>query len=239
VEGTIVRAPGDDAALSAAQRRAVSFALIDVLAALHALDPAEVGLADLGRAHGYLARQVARWTTQYAGSRTRDLPDLDALAGGLADRVPATTASGLLHGDFRLDNAILDLDGATPRIAAVLDWEMATIGDLDADLTLCALYWRLGAVAADAGVPAATAVVPGAGYPDADELVGHYAAAGARPIGDLGWYDAFAAFKLAVILEGVHHRYLQNATVGAGFETIGALVPPLAALGRARLAEGR
>jgi aminoglycoside phosphotransferase (APT) family kinase protein len=238
VDGTVVRAPGDDAALSPEQRRTVSMALIDVLAALHALDPAEVGLADLGRPDGYLARQVARWTTQYAGSRTRALPDLDALAAGLADRVPGTAASGLLHGDFRLDNAILDLDGATPRIAAVLDWEMATVGDLDADLTLCTLYWRLGAIAADAGVPAATAVVPGAGYPDAAELVEHYARVGGRRIGDLGWYDAFAAFKLAVILEGVHRRYLQGATVGAGFDSIGVLVPPLAALGRTRLAEG-
>ena len=112
---------------------------------------------------------------------------------------------------------------------------MATIGDLDADLTLCTLYWRLGGIAAEAGVPAATAVVPGAGYPEPDELVEHYARVGGRRIGDLGWYDAFAAFKLAVILEGVHHRYLQGATVGAGFESIGALVPPLAALGRARL----
>jgi aminoglycoside phosphotransferase (APT) family kinase protein len=236
VDGTVVRAPGDDAALSPEQRRTVSMELIDVLAALHALDPAEVGLADLGRPDGYLARQVARWTTQYAGSRTRDLPDLDALAAGLADRVPGTAASGLLHGDFRLDNAILDLTGDRPRIAAVLDWEMATIGDLDADLTLCTLYWRLGTIAADAGVPAATAVVPGAGYPDADELVEHYASVSGRRIGDLGWYDAFAAFKLAVILEGVHRRYLQGATVGAGFESIGSLVAPLAALGRARLA---
>ncbi len=238
VAGTVIRAPGDDAALSPAQRRSVSFALVDVLVALHALDPAEVGLADLGRPEGYLARQVARWTTQYAGSRTRELPDLDALAAALADRVPPTAASGLLHGDFRLDNAILDLGGPEPRIAAVLDWEMATVGDLDADLTLCTLYWRLGTIAAEAGVPAATAVVPSAGYPDADELVEHYARAGGRPIADLGWYDAFAAFKLAVILEGVHHRYLQGATVGAGFESIGALVPPLAALGRTRLAEG-
>ena len=238
VDGTVVRAPGDDAALSPEQRRSVSFALVDVLVALHALDPAEVGLADLGRPDGYLARQVARWTTQYAGSRTRELPDLDALATGLAGRVPATVATGLLHGDFRLDNAVLALDGEEPRIAAVLDWEMATIGDLDADLTLCTLYWRLGTIAADAGVPAATAVVPGAGYPDAAELVEHYARAGGRRIGDLGWYDAFAAFKLAVILEGVHRRYLQGATVGAGFDSIGALVPPLAALGRTRLAEG-
>jgi aminoglycoside phosphotransferase (APT) family kinase protein len=236
VAGTVIRAPGDDVALSPAQRRTVSFALVDVLVALHALDPGEVGLGDLGRPDGYLARQVARWTTQYAGSRTRDLPDLDALAARLADRVPATAASGLLHGDFRLDNAILDLAGGEPRIAAVLDWEMATIGDLDADLTLCTLYWRLGTIAADAGVAAATAVVPDAGYPDVDELVEHYAAASGRRIGDLGWYDAFAAFKLAVILEGVHRRYLQGATVGAGFDSVGALVPPLAALGRARLA---
>jgi len=237
VEGTVVRAPGDDAALSAEQRRRVSFALVDVLAALHAVDPAAVGLADLGRPDGYLGRQVGRWATQYAGSRTRDLPDLDELAAGLADSVPVTSASGLLHGDFRLDNVILDLGGEAPRIAAVLDWEMATIGDLDADLTLCTLYWRLGTIAAEAGVPAATAVVPGAGYPDAALLVEHYARVSGRRIGDLGWYDAFAAFKLAVILEGVHHRYLQGGTVGPGFESIGALVPPLAALGRARLRE--
>jgi aminoglycoside phosphotransferase (APT) family kinase protein len=236
VAGTVVRVPGDDAALDPGERRSVAFALVEVLAALHALDPAEVGLADLGRPDGYLARQVARWTTQYAGSRTRDLPDLDALGRRLAGHVPETAASGLLHGDFRLDNAILAPAASGGwRIAAVLDWEMATIGDLLADLTLCTLYWRLGAIAADAGVPAATAVVPRAGYPGADELVEHYARLAGRPIGDLGWYDAFAAFKLAVILEGVHRRYLGGATIGAGFETIGALVAPLAALGLARL----
>ena len=110
--------------------------------------------ATLGRPEGYLARQVARWTTQYAGSRTRDLPDLDALAAALAEGVPATAASGLLHGDFRLDNAILTPDGAGgASIAAVLDWEMATIGDVLADLTLCTLYWRIGAIAAEAGAP--------------------------------------------------------------------------------------
>jgi len=233
VDGLVLRAPGDDADLDADARRSVSFALVDVLAALHGLDPASVGLEGLGRPDGYLGRQVARWTTQYAGSRTRELPDLDALAARLAERIPETVASGLLHGDFRLDNAILAPDG--DGIRAVLDWEMATIGDVLADLTLCTLYWRIGAIAAEAGAPFATAVVPGAGYPDADELVEHYATATGTPIGDLGWYDAFAAFKLAVILEGVHARYLQGATVGAGFESIGALVPLLAAHGRSRL----
>ncbi|HEY8319361.1 MAG TPA: phosphotransferase family protein [Amnibacterium sp.] len=238
VDGLVVRSPGDDAALDAPGRRAVAFALIDVLAALHTLDPDAVGLGTLGRPEGYLARQVARWTTQYAGSRTRELPDLDALASALAERVPPTAASGLLHGDFRLDNAILTPDGAGgASIAAVLDWEMATIGDVLADLTLCTLYWRIGAIAAEAGAPFATAVVPGAGYPDADELVEHYVRVTGAAVADLGWYDAFAAFKLAVILEGVHARYLQGATVGAGFESIGTLVPLLAAHGRTRFAD--
>lgn len=240
VDGLVVRSAGDDEALSPAGRRAIAFALVDVLAALHGLDPASVGLQDLGRPAGYLARQVARWTTQYAGSRTRDLPDLDALAAGLAERIPETRVSGLLHGDFRLDNAILEPDGdGGARIAAVLDWEMATIGDVLADLTLCTLYWRVGAIAADAGTPFTSAVVPGAGYPSAEELVEHYVDRTGTPADDLGWYDAFAAFKLAVILEGVHARYLQGATVGAGFESIGALVPPLAAIGRSRLVEAR
>ncbi|MGN6741759.1 MAG: phosphotransferase family protein [Amnibacterium sp.] len=240
VAGLVVRAPGDDASLSPEGRRAVAFRLIDVLAALHGLEPESVGLGDLGRPDGYLARQVARWTTQYAGSRTRELPDLDALAHGLAEHVPATLRSGLLHGDFRLDNAILEPDGAGgATVAAVLDWEMATIGDVLADLTLCTLYWRIGTVAAEAGVPFASAIVPGAGYPEAEELVEHYARATGAVVPELGWYDAFAAFKLAVILEGVHARYLQGATVGAGFESIGALVAPLAATGRARLAQVR
>ena len=116
-----------------AQRTAIADGLIDVLADLHAVDVAEVGLSDFGRPEGFMARQVRRWTTQWEATRDRERPGLDALAARLAETVPATQRTGIVHGDYRLDNCLLD-PGQPGRIRAVLDWEMSTLGDPLADL---------------------------------------------------------------------------------------------------------
>jgi len=234
VDGEVIVSSVPPALDEPSERRRIGEQLIDALVEIHAVDWSAVGLEGFGKPTGYLQRQLRRFGGLWELNKTREIPAVERVAGWLAEHLPSSGPATVVHGDYRLGNTMFAAD-APARLTAVLDWEMATIGDVLADLTLCTLYWRIGAIAAEAGAPFATAVVPGAGYPDADELVEHYATATGTPIGDLGWYDAFAAFKLAVILEGVHARYLQGATVGAGFESIGALVPLLAAHGRSRL----
>ncbi|GAA1741330.1 phosphotransferase family protein [Luedemannella helvata] len=205
--------------------------IVRTLADLHRIDPAEVGLAGFGRPDGYNERQVRTWTRQLAASRSRDLPGADELAARLAQTVPATSAAAVVHGDFRVDNVIF----AGERIAAVLDWEMSTLGDPLADVALMLTYATHPAPAPDGGPDRAPSDAPG--YPDVATMVAHYAERSGRDVGNLRWYRAFAAFKLAAILEGVHYRYTRGLTVGEGFETIGARVVPLITQGR-RILEG-
>ncbi|MGV9194006.1 phosphotransferase family protein [Microbacterium sp. MC2] len=209
--------------------RALSFDLITTLADLHAVDPASVGLADFGRPAGYLARQLSTWRRQLDASRSRATPLLDRLQDRLGDGMPETRRSGIVHGDYRVDNALVD--GPEPHLTAILDWEMATLGDPLVDLGMFALYWEIGQVAADFAGVVPSPVDPAAGYPDFDELADAYAGHAGVALPDLSWYRAFAAYKLAVILEGIHFRYQAGDTVGDGFDTMGALVEPLARQG--------
>ena len=231
VEGEALRDPAQNAGWSPAELRALSLELAELLAELHTLDPASVGLGDLGRPDGYLDRQLRRWGRQYDGSRSRGLPALDALQERLREHVPATVRTGLVHGDYRLDNALVSRAGG---VHAVLDWEMATLGDTAVDLGMLGLYWDIRRIAPPDGLTA-SAVDPAAGYPEFAELADAYAARSGSAVPDLSWYRAFAAYKLAVILEGVHFRYRAGETVGEGFDAIGALVLPLADEGLARL----
>jgi aminoglycoside phosphotransferase (APT) family kinase protein len=140
VEGVIYRTTDDLVRLDGDGARRLGHAFLDSLAALHVVDPATVGLADFGRPDGYLARQVGRWTKQLASSRSREVPGFDDLAARLAEDVPATQRASIVHGDYRLDNAIVSADDPG-HLQAVLDWEMATLGDPLADLALFNLYW--------------------------------------------------------------------------------------------------
>jgi aminoglycoside phosphotransferase (APT) family kinase protein len=238
VDGQVLSSPAANAPYSPAQLRTLSLDLVATLAELHSLDPATVGLEDFGRAAGYLERQVRRWGDQYDKSRSRELPELDALQAALRDNVPTTVSSSLVHGDFRLDNAIVRMDAdGRPRIAAILDWEMATIGDSFTDLGLLGLYWDIRGISAHSAAVAASAVDPTAGYPSFAELLDAYAGARGTPVPELSWYLAFAAYKLAIILEGIHLRFRAGETVGPGFDTIGGLVTPLAQAGLRSLAE--
>jgi aminoglycoside phosphotransferase (APT) family kinase protein len=236
VPGRVLSSRADNAEYTPAQLRELSLDLVRTLAYLHTVSPREVGLEDFGRPDGFVTRQVERWGKQYDGSRNRDLPELDALQTELHAGIPETRRSSILHGDFRLDNALVrDLSGA-PRISAILDWEMATLGDSLTDLGLLGLYWNIDGID---GVPAGavpTAVSQADGYPSFDELVDEYSAVTGFAVPDLPWYLALAAFKLAVILEGIHYRYRAGQTVGAGFDQIGQLVTPLARAGRRYLA---
>jgi aminoglycoside phosphotransferase (APT) family kinase protein len=229
--GIVVSRPRDNAAFTREGIQALSVELIHHLADLHAVDPAPVGLADFGRPDGYLARQLSTWRRQLDASRSRELPKLDALQAELAAQVPSTTRSGVVHGDYRLDNALVVGTGDEPHISAILDWEMATLGDPYVDLGIFALYWEIAGLPGSFAGVVPSAVDPGAGYPSFDELLEAYAARAGSAVPALGWYRAFAAYKLAVILEGIHFRYLAGETVGEGFEHLGDLVEPLARQG--------
>jgi aminoglycoside phosphotransferase (APT) family kinase protein len=231
VRGEVLRTRRQTDPLGAGARHEIANAMIDTLAALHRVDPYDVGLSGFGKPDGFLARQVRRWAAQLDRSRSRDLPGADELRDGLAASVPASPPPAIVHGDFRLDNLIVD--PVARRVAAVLDWEMATLGDPLTDLGLLVIYWDVLGGTDDN--PIATAIGPAAGFPPATDLLDRYAKNSPVDLSALPWYMALACYKLAVILEGIHYRYTQGQTVGAGFDQIGAIVPPLIATGRTTL----
>ncbi|GAA1519837.1 aminoglycoside phosphotransferase (APT) family kinase protein [Agromyces terreus] len=233
VEGVVLASPRQNADYTPAGLHGLGLAFAETLARLHAVDAASVGLADFGRPDGYLDRQLRTWRRQLEASRSRDLPELDRLQQRLEERMPPAGGirSGIVHGDYRLDNAIIAGPADAPRIAAILDWEMATLGDPLVDLGMLGMYWNIASLAPDAVGLTRSAVDPAAGYPEFDELVDCYAHAAGIRTPDLTWYRAFAAYKLAVILEGIHYRYRQGQTLGEGFDRIGQLVEPLASTG--------
>jgi aminoglycoside phosphotransferase (APT) family kinase protein len=204
--------------------------LIDTLAALHALDPASVGLGDFGKPEGFIARQVKRFTGQIEQSRTRDVPELEELARRLAAAVPRESGAAIIHGDYRLDNCVLSPDG---HIAAVLDWEMATLGDPLADLGMQVMYWADDRTNGPANAPGigSSSVTALPGFLKRTAALERYQRKSGRNLEHLDYYVALAYFKLGVILEGIHARYVQGGTVGAGFETIGAQALALAHTG--------
>jgi aminoglycoside phosphotransferase (APT) family kinase protein len=193
--------------------------LVEVLAKLHAVDPDTVGLREFGRPDGFLERQVRRWGKQLEGSKTREDPDADELHQRLADKVAQVAADpsvvGIVHGDYRLDNCLV---GSDDRIHAVVDWEMATLGDTRTDLALMLVYETLGA---SAGGDLVSDVARAKGWPGNEQQLAAYTSASGREPGDMGFHLALAYFKLAVILEGIHYRYLHGQTVGEGFDRIG------------------
>ena len=228
MDGTIYRDGAALAALGPDAVRDLVLSLIDTLADLHALDPAAIGLADFGRPEGFNERQVRRWKKQLDASRSRDLPGIDELYARLADRVPEGRGA-VVHGDYRLDNVLI---GAHREVAAVLDWEMSTLGDPLGDLALTLLYTGRPLLVRD-GRPCAPIDLPG--HPTTAQMAAHYAERSGHDLGDLRWYLGFAAFKVAVILEGVHYRYAHGQTVGEGFENVGAMVKPLVEQGHRSL----
>ncbi len=226
VGGTVIRTQDQLHALPPEQIDACAYGLVDVLARLHAVDPAAVGLGDFGRSDGYLARQIRRWYDQWHRVRVRDLPDIDTLHQRLGDVCPPESGASVVHGDFRIDNAILD-PSDPGRVRALVDWEMAPLGDPLADLGLHLVY----ADPAFAPVLAGEAASTSPRLPARDRLAAHYADASGRDLTGLGFYLALGYFKIAVIAEGIHARHRQGLTRGTGFETVGDAVAPLAAAG--------
>jgi aminoglycoside phosphotransferase (APT) family kinase protein len=191
--------------------------LVDTLVDLHAVDPDAVGLAGFGRPEGFLDRQLRRWGKQLDASRSRELPGIDELHAALGAALPDSPAATVVHGDYRLDNVLMD----GVRLTAVLDWEMSTLGDPLTDLGLLVMYTDQRSTD---GLPAPT--TGGApGHPSPREIVERYAERSGRDVTRVDWYTAFAYFKLAVILEGIHYRWTLGQTLGGGFDRIGDVVP--------------
>lgn len=222
VDGRVLRTAADIAGMSPETAGRACRMLIDTLADLHQIDPAAIGLADFGRPEGYLDRQVRRWYQQWERSKTRDLASLEEVAKTLGTTVPESKRATIVHGDYRQDNVMVDAD--VTRILAVLDWEMATLGDPLADVGLLVVYTELAA----AGLaPTQPRFGPEQGFAAAADLVGWYAERAGDTVDRIGWYIALGYYKLAIISEGIHARYLQGKTVGPGFERMGAAVPLL------------
>ena len=221
INGVVLDRPEAIAGLTPELARSTCDQLMDTLVVLHDVDPVSVGLGEFGRPAGFLARQVKRWTQQWQANETEPRETLPALLDKLAATMPEQSRAGIVHGDYRLTNVMYqpDLSG----IAAVVDWEMATLGDPLTDVGLLVVYQTLSA-ADDAVMPRMS---PADGFPTADEMVGRYAAQSDRDLGELDWYVAFGYFKLAVISEGIHNRFLQGKTVGEGFSHFGNSVPRL------------
>ncbi|MDT0466291.1 phosphotransferase family protein [Streptomyces gibsoniae] len=231
VEGTPYRTAEQLAPLGPERTRNALLGLVDTLVELHAVDPAEVGLADFGRPEGFLDRQLRRWGKQLDASRNRDLPGIDELHAALGRSLPVSPAPTVIHGDYRLDNVLL---GDDDRIAAILDWEMSTLGDPLTDVGLLVMY-SVPLRLEDSPI---STTATAAGHPDPAELIERYAARSGRDLTAVSWYTAFAWFKLAVILEGIHYRYTLGQTVGRGFDRIGELVPLFIEHGLTTLQEG-
>ncbi|MBF4162947.1 phosphotransferase family protein [Nocardioides acrostichi] len=230
VPGRAIRDAQELDALGTHETERIVRDLVAVLVALHEVDPDAVGLGDLGRPAGFLGRQVKRWGQQLDGSRSRDLPDADTLVARLADHVPPDGAPGIVHGDYRLDNLLVDPAASGRPVLAVVDWEMATLGDPLTDLALLVVYDTIASLGgSDTGLVSNVSLA--AGYPDADTKLQWYAEARGRELPDLSFHLGLAYFKLAVILEGIHFRFTQGQTLGEGFEAIGEAVAPLLAAG--------
>ncbi|MGV9826040.1 MULTISPECIES: phosphotransferase family protein [unclassified Gordonia (in: high G+C Gram-positive bacteria)] len=213
VDGTVIRTADDLAALSDDDVERNADALIATLAALHAVDYEAVGLGEFGRPAGFAQRQVRLWARQWTHVKTRDLDDVDRLVGALGERVPAHAGTAVVHGDYRVDNTIL-ASGDPGTVAAVVDWEMSTLGDPITDVALMCVY-RAPVFDAVLGF---TAAWTSDRYPTADEIAHRYAAVSGNDLGDWSFYLALANLKLGVIAEGISHRARAGASSGEGSE---------------------
>jgi len=211
VEGHVLRTPEmAEKVLEPSARWRAGESLVDVLADIHAVDVDAVGLGDLGRREGYVARQLKRWYSQYEQSKELggpDVPAVDRVYDVLVGRIPEQGPAGIVHGDYRLDNTIVGDDGT---VLAVLDWELCTLGDPLADVGLLMVYWPEPGERAPLGSSPTTAP----GFAGRAHLRERYAARSGRDVSDLDFYVAFGYWKLACIIEGVYTRYAGGAGGG-------------------------
>ncbi len=225
VDGLVLRNPEIAATVPEPVRRAAAESLVDTLADLHALEPDEVSLGDLSRREGYVERLLRRWRGQWDKSRTRELPLVQDVAERLARNVPPQERTSIVHGDYRLDNAIVAPDDGAIR--SILDWELCTLGDPLADVGMLLMYWT---EPGDEFSPLFWAPTTAPGFPDRKEVAARYAAHSGRDLAEIDFYVALALWKAAVILEGVYARYVAGAYGEAddSWQHFGEIVPQLA-----------
>jgi aminoglycoside phosphotransferase (APT) family kinase protein len=231
VAGTPYRQARQLQPLGAERTRRISERVVDTLLTLHGVEPAAIGLSDFGRPEGFLGRQVQRWKKQWDASRVQDLALADQLFRLLAASVPADSPATIVHGDFRLDNLLVD---EQDEVSAVLDWEMATIGDPLTDVALLYVYqWLagtgIGAMIADAS--------QAPGFLSAQESLERYQSASTRDTSEMGFYLGLAFFKFAVIAAGIQRRFIDGGTVGDGFDGVGGIIEPLFSQGIAAVTD--
>lgn len=202
VAGPVLHDAEITAQLSMPERESLGHHVVDVLAKLHALDPDDVGLGDLGRKEAYLARQLKRWTKQWEASKTHEIPAMEETSRLLEERMPEQIGATIVHGDYRLGNMIV----GAGRIKAVLDWELCTLGDPLADVGYLLNSWIQPGEAEEDVAPTAAG-----GFPDRDALTHRYAAATGRDLSQINYYRAFSHWRLAAIGQGVYKRYLVGA----------------------------
>jgi aminoglycoside phosphotransferase (APT) family kinase protein len=226
ITGVIIRrVPPAGIDLSADTARRLSESFIDNLARFHGLDYAAAGLADLGKPQGYLERQVRGWTERYYGSKTHEIPEVDAICAWMQAHMPATSGASLIHNDYKYDNVVLDAHDIT-KIVGVLDWEMCTIGDPLTDLGGALAYW------VEAGDPEEMKAIRWAptdvpGSLTRAQLAQRYAEKTGRDISNLGFYLTFAQFKIAVIVQQIYYRYHQGLTKDERFAAMPTVVRAL------------
>jgi aminoglycoside phosphotransferase (APT) family kinase protein len=203
-------------------RRHMYERLVDTLADLHNIDPEAAGLGDFGKPGNYFERQVARWTRQYRDSQTDDLPEMERLIDYLPRTLPEQSRVSIVHGDYRIDN-VLFADG---RLRAVLDWELATLGDPLADFSYLAMQWVMPA---DGTAGLAGLDLPGLGIPSLEEVARRYSERSGVPVADkLDWYFAYNLFRLAGIVQGIKKRVIDGTASSAKAAEMASRVPTLA-----------
>lgn len=203
VDGLVLDSPPAGRAIPEAHRRLASESLADILVALHAIEPGDVGLGDLGKREGYVERQLRRWSTQWQSSKTRELPVMEEVHHRLAARIPVQQGSGIAHGDYRLGNCLVSRgDGS---VIAVLDWELCTLGDVLADVGYMLMHWT---DPDEDAVFAANDPSGAPGFLTRRQMIDRYETGSGRQVANLGYYVAFQCWRLAAIAEGVRARYM-------------------------------
>jgi aminoglycoside phosphotransferase (APT) family kinase protein len=205
------------------QRRRMYEQLVDTLADLHNVDPVAAGLGDFGKPGNYFERQVARWTRQYRDSQTDDIPEMERLIAFLPASLPEQSRTSVVHGDYRIDNVMFDGLG---KLTAVLDWELATLGDPVADFSYLAMQWVMPA---DGGAGLSGLDLAALSIPTLKEITERYSERSRVPVAEkLEWYFAYNLFRLAGIVQGIKRRVIDGSASHANAEEMAKRVPMLA-----------
>ena len=224
VDGPVLRSAEEASIFEEGDRRAIGDRVVDTLVAIHEVDPDQVGLGELGRKEAYVERQLKRWQGQWEKSKTRELAVVDDVHDRLSSRIPEQGPATIVHGDYRLDNMILSPSG---EVAAVVDWELCTLGDPLADVGMLLVYWSQ---AGDDFMPLFAPATIAPGFPKRDDVRERYAERSGRDLSQIDFFIALGFWKLAIILEGVYARYAsgQYGKTDEGFEAFAKVVERLA-----------